>query len=123
MKININVFDGIKYTIDLLLKKNLINDETTIIIPIIDLFEDILKIKDCYKNKLIFVLYQRDAINVPFDTNIELITIPEQFKIEEIYNMASDIKEEYDNAYLLDLSNDKEYINYYFCTINLLVIK
>ena len=113
MIFNIDKYEGIKYLIDSLYDNKEINEDTIIIIPILKYFiSDILKIRDNYKNKLIFVLYQNE-LNDILDTSIECITIPNNFKEEEIFNMALDIKEEYDNAYLLDLSNNKAYINYY----------
>ena len=113
MIFNIDKYEGIKYLIDSLYDNKEINEDTIIIIPVLKyLKNEILKIRDNYKNKLIFVLYQNE-LNDILDTSIECITIPNNFKEEEIFNMALDIKEEYDNAYLLDLSNNKPYINYY----------
>ena len=114
MKINIDIYLGIKYSLDSLYKKEIIKEDTIIIIPILKYFiSDILKIRDNYKNKLILVLYQSDIDKIPNDNNIELITIPDMMNEEGIFLMANDIKEEYDNSYLFNLEDNKEYENYY----------
>ena len=114
MKINIDIYLGIKYSLDSLYKKEIIKEDTIIIIPILKYFiSDILKIRDNYKNKLILVLYQSDINKIPNDNNIELITIPDMMNEEEIFLMANDIKEEYDNSYLFNLEDNKEYEIYY----------
>lgn len=114
MKINIDISKAIKYSFDSLYKKEIINSNTIIVIPLLKyLIPDILKIRDSYNNKLILVLYQSDIDKIPNDNNIEVITIPDMMDEDEILLMANDIKEEYDNSYLFNLEDNKEYENYY----------
>ena len=114
MKINIDIYDAIKYSIDSLYEKEKINEDTIIIIPILKYFiKDILKIRDNYKNKLILVLYQSELINIQYDEKIECISIPDLMDEDEIFLMAKELKEEYSNAYLYNLETEKEYENYY----------
>lgn len=114
MKINIEIYKAIKYSFDSLYKKEIINSNTIIVIPLLRyLIPDILKIRDRYNNKLVLVLYQSEIDKIPNDNNIEVITIPDMMNEDEIFLMANDIKEEYDNSYLFNLEDNKEYENYY----------
>ena len=114
MKINIDIYKAIKYSFDSLYKKEIINSNTIIVIPLLRyLIPDILKIRDRYNNKLVLVLYQSEIDKIPNDNNIEVITIPDMMHENEIFLMANDIKEEYDNSYLFNLEDNKEYENYY----------
>ncbi len=114
MKINIDIYKAIKYSFDSLYKKEIINSNTIIVIPLLRyLIPDILKIRDSYNNKLVLVLYQSEIDKIPNDNNIEVITIPDMMHENEIFLMANDIKEEYDNSYLFNLEDNKEYENYY----------
>ena len=114
MKINIEIYKAIQYSFDSLYKKEIINSNTIIVIPLLRyLIPDILKIRDSYNNKLVLVLYQSEIDKIPNDNNIEVITIPDMMDEDEIFLMANDIKEEYDNSYLFNLEDNKEYENYY----------
>ena len=109
----INIIDGINFAINNLYNKKIINEETILIIPVLDYgLEDIIKINEKYQNKIILVLYEK-YINIKDYPNIEMITIPNNMPASEIKYMADDIKEEYENSYLFDLSNEKEFEMYF----------
>ena len=109
----INIIDGINFAINNLYNKKIINEETILIIPVLDYgLEDIIKINEKYQNKIILVLYEK-YINIKDYPNIEMITIPNNMPASEIKYMAEDIKEEYENSYLFDISNEKEFEMYF----------
>jgi hypothetical protein len=116
MKINLDINLGINNSIKKLYEKEIIKEDTIIIIPVIDNLDSILKIRDNYKNKLILVLYENLSSKIKDYNNIELITIPNMMNKEEIKYMASDIKEEFSDAYIFDLYDNK-YLESYFTNI------
>ena len=110
----INIVDGILYAINNLYNKNKISDNTILIIPILDNgLEEILKIRNEIKNKIILILYEKYINKITDYSNIEIITIPNNMPNSEINFMASDIKEEYLDSYIFDLSNEKELETYF----------
>jgi len=113
MKINLDINLGINNSINKLYEKGIIKEDTIIIIPVIDNLDSILKIRDNYKNKLILVLYESLSSKINDYNNIELITIPNMMNKEDIKYMASDIKEEFSDAYIFDLYDNKYLESYY----------
>ncbi len=112
MFIKFNFYDSIKYVIDSLYIENKIDHESVIIIPAFNKgIEDILKLKSLYINK--FVLISKDKIDLKNnDDKIDVIYIPSNFKNEELLLMANDVKEEYPNSFILDLSSNQIYERY-----------
>ena len=52
----INIIDGINFAINNLYNKKIINEETILIIPVLDYgLEDIIKTHEKYQNKIILV--------------------------------------------------------------------
>ena len=88
----INIIDCIDFGINNLYNKKINNEETILIIPVLDYgLEDIIKINEKYQNKIILVLYEK-YINIKDYPNIEMITIPNNMPSSEIKYMAEHIQ-------------------------------
>lgn len=106
MIVKFDFYNSIKNVINSLYIDNKIDHETILIIPVFKKgIEDILRVNANFINK--FILISKDKIDInELNDKIEIIYIPNNFKNEELLLMAKDIKEEYDNSYILDLSSN-----------------
>ena len=113
MKYEIDFSSAIEYTINNLFKENKINENSILIIPILDYkVDEFIDALNKINNKIILIAYDNIEIS-NLSNNYELITISRFLEKEELSYMANEIKEEYDNSYLLDLSDNIIYESYY----------
>lgn len=109
MKIKFDFYNSIRHVINSLYIDNKIDHETVLIIPVFKKgIEDILRVTADFINK--FILVSKDEIDIKdINDKVEIIYIPKNFKNEELVLMANDVKEEYPNSFVLDLSTNFTY--------------
>lgn len=104
MIIKFDFYNSIKHLINSLYIDNKIDHETILIIPVYKKgIEDILRVSADFINKCILIS-KEEIDSKDISDRIEIIYIPNNFKNEELLLMAKDVKEEYPNSFILDLS-------------------
>ena len=112
MKYDLNFNYLIKYVITNLKNENKINDDSCLVIPILNQKSDeIISALNAYNYKTILITFAGNDF-YDLNENIEVITISNKIDKKELFLLADDVVEEYDNAYLLNL-NDNIYVDSY----------